>query len=328
MKKQQGFSLLELFITLSIGLVLLSGVLAVFVGMRTTSDETSRYGMMQETGRFAVSVLTDDLMRQGFFGDLLVPPSTSNLVTIPGDPTGECTGDGLNNGSFPGATGNYRTLWSSTATAISNMGCINNARVGSDILQLKRTITSPITSAERIASKYYLVSNFVQGTIVTGLGVLPTINDSQIYEYQHHTYYVADETQGSTTIPTLKSISLATTMNKQPMVDGVEKIRFMFGVDTDQDGFVNAFLSADEMNESGSNTGRLWDSGASSIVAVKIYVLIRDLDEDTSYTNSIVYNMGNDSDDSGKFTAPGDHFRRMLFSSTVSLFNGDVKIWN
>ena len=54
--KQLGFSLLELFIALAIGLALLLGVLSVFVGMRTTTAETSSYGEMQENGRFAISI--------------------------------------------------------------------------------------------------------------------------------------------------------------------------------------------------------------------------------------------------------------------------------
>ena len=57
MRKQLGFSLLEVFISLSIGVVLLSGLVSVFIGMRTTSSETSSYGEMQETGRFVISVL-------------------------------------------------------------------------------------------------------------------------------------------------------------------------------------------------------------------------------------------------------------------------------
>ena len=48
----KGFSLLEIMITLAIGLVIFSGVLAVFVGMRTTSGETSRYGTLSGEGTF------------------------------------------------------------------------------------------------------------------------------------------------------------------------------------------------------------------------------------------------------------------------------------
>ncbi|REL26004.1 prepilin-type N-terminal cleavage/methylation domain-containing protein [Thalassotalea euphylliae] len=332
MHKHKGFNIVEVMITLVIGLVIFSGVLSVFVGMRTTSDETSRYGILQETGRFAISLLSDDLMRQGYFGQLMTSPSTSNLRTIPMPPTLECTGEGLNNGTFPTANGHFRTLWSTTTSDANNLGCINDATRNtqeSDILQIKRTLTNSVTNAQRNAQSFYLVSNYTEAHIVTGQTAIPApaISDAQIHEYQHHIYYVADQKQGSVTIPTLKAISLSPAkMVNQPLLDGVEKIRFMFGVDTDLDGAVNAFVSANDMNDSGSGTGRLWDDGSVEILAVKIYVLVRDLKPDNDYTNNVVYHMGNDTD--GKYTAPGDNFRRMLFSSTISLYNKGVKVWD
>ena len=62
-------TLIEIFISLAIGLALFAGILSVFVGMKTTTQETATYGELQENGRFALSVLSDDLLRQNFWGD-------------------------------------------------------------------------------------------------------------------------------------------------------------------------------------------------------------------------------------------------------------------
>ncbi|MCH2057742.1 MAG: PilW family protein [Thalassotalea sp.] len=326
MNNQKGFTLLELFIAMTMGLVLFAGVMSVFVGMRTTSDETSRYGVMQEKGRFVISILSEDLMRQGFFGDLMVPPSTSVLTSLPAAPVGDCTGDGLNNASFPLAVGSYRTLWGETVTSASIMGgCVTNAKTNSDVIQLKRTLSSEHTGA-RTASRYYLVSNYTEGVIIDDDDAMPVINDSRMFEYQHHIYYVQEETRGNDVVPMLYTRTLSANMQSQPLVDGIERIRFMYGVDTDLDGYVNAFFSADDMNSSGGGAGALWDNASSQILAVKMYVLVRDLFADADYTNSTVYQMGAGND--GLFTAPDDNYRRMLFSSTVSLYNGDVKVWD
>jgi len=69
MNKQHGFTLVEIFISLAVGLALFAGVISVFVGMKTTSQETTTYGELQENGRFALSVLSDDLLKQNFWGD-------------------------------------------------------------------------------------------------------------------------------------------------------------------------------------------------------------------------------------------------------------------
>ena len=316
MKSQKGFTVVEILVSLSIGVFLFAGVSLVFVGMRTTTSETSSYGNMQETGRLAITMLTDDLMRQGFWGDLSVPLSTSFVPVVPAAPAGECTGGGLNNGTFPTALGTFRAIWGTTAAQANNMGCITNARIGSDILQLKRAITNPVVGALPL-NRYYLIADMEQGNIIHANDPVPVIDGSRTWEYQHHVYFVSETVSGNTTTPVLNLRSLANTMASQPLIDGVEMLRVMYGVDTNLDGAVNSFISADNMTEA------LWDgAGNSKIMAVKVYVLVRDILPDEKYTNTTTYQLGDLA-----FVAPNDNFRRMLFSSTVSLHNGDVQVW-
>jgi len=317
MRKQLGFSLLEVFISLSIGVVLLAGVLSIFVGMRTTSSETSSYGEMQETGRFVVSLLSDDLMRQGFWGEMIEPLSFSNLISVTGvEPAGECTGEGINNGSFPENVGHFRTIWGRTLNSSSALDCINNAKINSEVLQIKRTAASPTTGA-RDANKYYLVNNLTTGQIIDGGEALPTISNSQVWEYLHHVYYVSEEKVGDEIIPSLTMRSLQNTWYNQPIADGVEFLHIMYGIDVNNDGMVNTFVAADNMTQA------FWDREfQANIRAVKIFVLVRDIYPDYKYTNNITYQMGD-----ATFTAQGDNYRRILFSSTISLHNGDVEIW-
>ena len=110
---QRGFSLIEIFISLAVGLMLLLGILSIFVGMKTTTVETTSYGELQENGRYAISLLSDDLLRQGFWGDLSGSLDVSGLVSSPLPTTvaGDCIGEGVNNASFPAAIGHFRTLW-------------------------------------------------------------------------------------------------------------------------------------------------------------------------------------------------------------------------
>lgn len=318
MKRQQGFSLIELFISLAVGLFLFAGVLSVFVSMRSTSGETSSYGNMQETGRFALSVLTDDLMRQGFWGDIATSLSASELTAIPAAPGNECQGGGLNNGTFPGNIGHFRTLWGSTATNASPISCIDDAKLQSDILQIKRVVSTPVANAARSADRYYLVANSTGGQIIDGGDALPTINNSRIWEYQHHVYYVSEQTLGGLAYPVLNRAILVNEMDDEPLIDGVEMIKFMYGVDVDNDAIVDTYVSANNMTQA------FWDNEFDSrIRSVKVYVLVRDIEPDTNYTNNVQYQLGDTL-----LAAFNDNYRRMLFSSTVTLFNGDVEIWN
>jgi type IV pilus assembly protein PilW len=337
--KQQGFSIVEILISLAVGVLLLAGVLSVFVGLRTTTSETASYGEMQENGRFAIHIFTEDLLRQGFWGDLSV--ELDNAVLLPPVPVAgaDCIGDGINNGSFPLAVGAFRTIWGATVNSANMMGCITDAAINSDLIQLKRVIAAPLTAADIVNNRYYLASALDKAQIFAGDSPLPVILNSRLWEYQHHIYYVRNENQGDITVPVLVQGRLtngaAREINFQPLIEGIEMVRFWYGVDTDLDadtndyiggtsngdGVIDAFIPARNMTQA------LWDNDGSRIVAVKMFVLVRDILPDSDYTNNNIYQLGGNAVED-RFDAGGDNFRRLLFTSTVMLENAKRKVWN
>ena len=325
---QRGFTIIEIFISLAVGLGLMLGVLSVFVSMHRTTEETTGYGELQENGRFAISLLTDDLLRQSFWGDLPDQFDFSLLMSSPDPATvaGDCVGAGVNNASFPTAIGHFRTLWAVTATGANNMGCITNAKVDSDILQIKRAVSLQTIPANIQNDRYYLISNANTGAVFAGTAAVPTVNFGNIWEYQHHVYYVREESQGSEVVPVLVQGTLqndgTNTMSLAMVVEGIEHIHYMFGVDTDNDSIVNAFISADNMLEAH------WDNEANTrILAVKVYVLVREIFPDFQYENLNTYQLGDKTLTFTDAEGNGDNYRRLLFSSTVTLHNARVDSW-
>lgn len=318
MNKQHGFTLVEIFISLAVGLALFAGVISVFVGMKTTSQETTTYGELQENGRFALSVLSDDLLKQNFWGDYTGTLDLAMLNAVPTAPDDECIGDGLNNGTFPAGVGHFRTLWGQTVSNSSIMGCIDDAKIASDVIQFKRAISTPLTLST--AQQHYIISNLSEATIFTGT-TIPAVLNSQLWEYQHHIYYIREEAQGNNTVPVLMQGRLTKKMTFDPIIDGIEMIRFMYGLDTDSPddagyGIVDTFVSADNM------TITQWDHGNNTrILAVRIYVLARSILPDSRYTNSNTYNLGDLP------VTFNDNYRRLLFNSTVTLYNAGVDSW-
>mgnify|MGYP000754102942 FL=1 len=326
-KFQQGFSLLEVFIAFSIGLVIFAGVLSIFVGMRTTTTETTSYGELQENGRFAISVLTNDISKQDFWGDYIGTASLNSFIHTLAPPGNDCTGAGVNNASFPLAVGTFRTLWGTTAANVNPMGCFSDAKIGSDIIQVKRVLANDLVDgagdpvATAPAGNYHLVTNVSNGTLFTN-GAVPVVGNSRVWQYQHHVYYVREETQGTNTVPVLMQGQLTTKMTFSPIIDGIEMIRFMYGYDADTDpnapgyGIVDAFIPAAAM------TRAMWNNtGDTKVIAVKVYVLARNITPDNKYTNSNTYQLGDLS------ITFNDNFRRLLFSSTVTLYNARIDSW-
>lgn len=331
-KYQRGFTLLEVFITLVIGLVIFSGVLSVFVGMRTTSSETTSNGELQENGRFAMSVLTDDISKQDLWGDYTGSFNIPSIGHALAAPANDCTGGGVNNASFPLVNGHFRTLWGQTVTNANPMGCFTDAKIGSDVIQVKRVLGSDLLKADGTslasipvgnapAGNFHLVTN-IDGGVLFNNGPVPFVENSRVWQYQHHVYYIREEAQGPNTVPVLMQGQLTNQMSFAPLIDGIEMIRFMYGYDADSDssaagyGVVDAFISADNM------TNALWDNnGGGRIIAVKVFVLARNIKPDTKYTNNNTYQLGDIA------VTFNDNYRRLLFSSTVTLYNARVDTW-
>ncbi|TYK65192.1 PilW family protein [Colwellia echini] len=325
---QHGFTLLELILSLSVGVVILAGVSSVFIGMQSTVKETSNYGELQENARFAISLITDDLMQQNFWGDYSGSINASNLNgVIPVSAGVECIGEGTNNGTYPLATGQFRTLWGETSspTGVTAISCIGDAAANSDVIQFKRVISNPFNTTDATPPSppvgfSYFISNVDEAAIykipTVGVAVAPVIKNSRIWQYQHHIYYVRAG------VPVLMKWRLTTQMINEPVVDGIERIYFMYGVsnqvDPSQPGFgvINSYISAENM------TAAQWDNTNSRILAVKVYVLARSILPDDKYKNENTYVLG----DQAPYT-PDDNFRRLLLSSTVTLFNAEIDTW-
>jgi type IV pilus assembly protein PilW len=323
-KNQLGLTILELLISLTVGLFLFAGVLSIFIGMRTTTEETTSYGALQENARFALNIISEDLQRQAFWGDYTGDIDLASLIETvdPATIGGDCVGGGVNNASFPVAVGAFRTLWGVTVTAANNMNCITDARIGSDIIQIKRAVANPLDVGDIQANRYYIRSSANAAAIFAGNGAVPVINHSRIWEYQHHVYYVREEQVGTETVPVLVQGTLSNTasvMNMGMLVEGIEMIKFMYGVDMDGDGIVDSFVSADDMLDN------LWDqAGNINILSVKVFVLARDIRPDQKYENKNVYQLGDSTVD---FSGNSDNYRRLLMSSTVSLDNARTISW-
>lgn len=67
-RRQAGLTLIELMIGLMIGLIVIGAVLYVFLGSRLTYKYNDAMGRIQENGRIAIDMISQDLRMTGFIG--------------------------------------------------------------------------------------------------------------------------------------------------------------------------------------------------------------------------------------------------------------------
>lgn len=68
MNKQKGLSLIELMIAITLGLVLMTGVIQVFLSSKTVYSTQQALSRVQETGRLAIEFLSRDIRMAGYMG--------------------------------------------------------------------------------------------------------------------------------------------------------------------------------------------------------------------------------------------------------------------
>ena len=67
-KKQGGFSLIELMLALTLGLVVTAGIVQLFVGNNRTTDLITGQSRLQESARYALDFISRSARTSGFYG--------------------------------------------------------------------------------------------------------------------------------------------------------------------------------------------------------------------------------------------------------------------
>ena len=75
---QRGFSLIELMIAITIGLIITAVLGALFLNINRTNEEMAKANSQIENGRFAMQLLQTDIVHAGFWGDYV--PQFDNLT--------------------------------------------------------------------------------------------------------------------------------------------------------------------------------------------------------------------------------------------------------
>ena len=170
----RGFTLVELMIALTLGLLIVAGVTSLFIGMRASYSFQDGLSRVQENGRFAVQTLTRELRMAGY----RLCPQASNIKNwldttsgsylsgvYGGQPVLGWEANGTSAGdSYTVGTG---TNWVTTFPE-GLPPQINDPLAGSDIVVLKREspLNLAITSTSNSNINFGNSTNIRQGKVV------------------------------------------------------------------------------------------------------------------------------------------------------------------
>ncbi|MCF2915353.1 PilW family protein [Pseudoalteromonas sp. Cn5-37] len=333
--KQKGFTLVEVMISLFIGGLILGGVMFTFISMKISTKDTMSIGELQESGRLAINIMQRDIEQVGFWGTYYDDSfTTANTTVTATGVDGDCS-EGANNGSFPDLTSssNFRTIYAKTTTSKDNLNCINDGIISADdketdILQLKflqgdpqyDAVAGTNTTSDKIN---YFIAEQEQARFVTGK-YIPTNINATIWPYSHHVYYIKEEeylvNNQKIKVPALRRKRLVNgKMTSETIVEGVENMRFLFGLDTNSDSRVDTYKSPSTI------TAAEWENRR-GILTVQVFLLIRALQPDPGIKlKNQKYTLGEGAEK--RELNFNDNYRRTVFTTTIRLSNVGGNLW-
>lgn len=351
-QQQRGLSLIELMISIALGLLLIVGLGNVYLNSSRTAKELQKAGQQIENGRYALELLTTDLRHAGFYGRL----GSFTAPTVASDP---CATDeaGLQD-SLMLPLQVFRAPNLATRPDLSATTCVGgllaNANLvpGSDVIVVRRTDTNALAVGDTATTnEVYLQANAVMADVQIGAGAAITNASTadgaaatihkldgtaaEIRKLHVHVYFVAPCRMGSgadgactnadDTIPTLKMLSLQVDpstnvlgMQLVPLVAGIEVVKFELGVD-DSPTAVNQLtgLQGDAIVDSYVDAPTLTQLGNGA--SGRLFVLARNTDPTPNHVDSKSYLMGGAV---ALVKGPAnDAFKRHLFLGEVFFSN-------
>ena len=308
--RQLGLSLVELMISITIGLFLLLGISTLIVQQSSTRSEMDKSGQQIENGRYAMQLLRDDIQLAGYYGEY--SPGSGVASAVP-DPCTTAAAATTANLGWDAATPLVPVAITGYTASDTTPSCVSNRKSGTAILVVRRTETIPVPVTTADGTSHYLqvsfcnteVTPFVLAKSGFPLTTRNCATENILRRYIVRIYYISNCNicgTGADTLPTLKMVENGG--SPTALVEGIENLQFDYGIDNNFDGAPESYTLA-------PTTGN-W----ANVVAVRVNLLARNSESTPGYTDPKTYSLGLASS-----VTPADSFKRHAYSAVVRVVN-------
>ena len=336
-QKQKGFSLVELMVSITIGLILMAGVLSIFLSSRVTFSTNERTARLQENGRVALDLVTHDIRSAGYQGCARGVPVNNRLAL----PTSTNWNYIFPVQGYENISGTLTPTWvgaalSPLAVADSDVIVVRAAMRDGRSTRLETsmsTLTDDLkvmnTGTGTLGAGVYMISDcnaadifqvtaYTPGTPSTmahGTGVGSPGNAADDFGYLYQAgarivqlqtiiYYVGIDP--ATSEPALYQKIGANA--SRLLIEGVQALQISYGEDTDNDRVANLYRAANDVVN--------WNN----IISVNLSMLIRSEQYGTQLDKKS-YTLLTTAVGGKVLSGYNDRRQRLMFTTTAALRN-------
>lgn len=332
-----GFSMVELMVAITIGLIIMAAVSTIFVGSKRSYSTQDRLARLQENARFAVHYLTRDLRMAGYSGCLDDIINVNNTLNSGFTYNASFGLDGLENAtgkwypsditSIPAGiksgTDALTIRMADPSSSISISKAMPNTSAELDVTSVTGVNINDIIMVSDCSNADVMQITQVQTSSVklqhnAGSGTPGNSTQklskqykppAKVFKFKTRLYYIKEKSDADNT-PTLY---VSDNGVESELVEGIEDLQVTYGVDTDtpEDSVPNVYMTA---GFTGLQTSLEW----ARVKTVRIGILAR-----TPNSKDIDTDINTSYDVNGKTVsvASGDKYQRRVFTMTVQLRN-------
>ena len=320
---QSGLTLVEILVAMLIGAVLLAGVLSIFINSKQTYQRQEGMSRIQENGRFALDFIAHDLRKGDFWGcmrrDAGGPTNNINIGAL------AATYDYYDAGGFGGTDGGIAGNRGQDGSDTLIIRGVTSAGVFITTASANPTDVLTATAHGFATNDFIFVTNCNNGDIFQASAVTAnTIShaaagapgnssanlsatygtDAQIYSVSTIVYSIAPGASG------LPSLFRSVNGTNQELIEGVENMHVLYGVDDDAtaDGAADYYVTFDQIPAQING-----NPGTDRIISVRISLLLQSTSNNIASQNTAVFYNGG--------TSVADRRIRRVVTSTIALRN-------
>lgn len=272
-RSHSGVTLIELMVSMTIGMFLIGGAVTVYMQSKTSYRTTDNVSRIQENIRFVMNTIEPDLRLVGFWGrnrnGLLVGNAAGVQVF--------CGGADISVWAIGNLGQGIQVVDNDFNLGVVPCGPNTVARPNSDVLAIRHASSSVMPAN---ANQIQLLSDLFHGELFSN-GVAPVLGfdaGAQIHDLVVNVYYVDNDSNNPMpgarfVTPSLRRKTLVNgVLTDQELMPGVENLQIQLGLDTNGSGTVDSYVDP-------SNPIVV----ASTVMAVRLWMLVRAEIEEFGY---------------------------------------------
>jgi type IV pilus assembly protein PilW len=338
--KQRGLSLIELLVALAIGSFLIIGAVTVQSQTRKTFSVNEQQARLQETARYAMSVMEPEAQLAGFLGysndyagSKFNPGGGKDTISAR-----DLTAGGVDTGVpavFNECGKNFTMNMYAPVEAVDGDWTMDCDAGGTGYLPGTDTLTLRFASTEKVdpvAGRLQVMARRLKTDdaqmFINGVAPYKTKDEmDEVRDLFIKTYYVSPDSDGRPNLPSLRVKQIISedgegAWDDQEVVRGVEDIQVELGVDPGKDingdGVVD--LEHGFAIQTNGDVARYVTPGAAilnsgQVVAIRLWIRVRAEEIEPGFKDTRSYKYASVT------FQPNDGYRRVLMSRTIFVRN-------